>query len=401
MKRTLALAAALALAACADASQSPTAVADDAPRAGKYIVVYKDASFSGPRLSVASAIAEVAEAEQASPRFVYAGVVKGFAAELSGEQVARLRADPRVAYVEEDAPARLFTTQFFPTWGIDRIDQADLPLSSSFTYTATGAGVRAYVLDTGVRITHAQFEGRASYLPNATNGNFVGDGQVNAADCHGHGTHVAGTVAGRGYGVAKKALIVAARVTNCVGGGDASMAIAAMDWIRLNGTKPAVVNMSLGYGNLQSVRDAAANLVTAGYVVVAAAGNGNFAGTPENACLQSPAGAPSILTVGATNSSDQEWASSNYGTCIDVLAPGVSINSALHTSDTASGLKSGTSMASPHVAGVAAQFLSANPGSPPWWVGLWIVNNATTNTITLNASSTTGGTPNRFVFTNW
>ena len=400
MIRRLALvsAAALALAACAD---DPVIVVDrpDAPR--KYIVVFHEDAFPAPRLSVSEAITDYARERGAAPRVVFTSVLEGFAGELTEAQLAALRADPRVAYVEEDAPAQLFTTQLFPTWGIDRVDQADLPLSSSYTYTSTGAGVYVYVLDTGVRRTHQQLYPRAAYIANGANGDFVGDGHGSAEDCHGHGTHVAGTVAGTGYGVAKRAMIRAGRVADCVGNGTASMAIAGMDWIRLNGTKPGVVNMSLGYGNVQAVRDAAAALVTAGYVVVAAAGNGNFSGVPQDACLQSPAGAPSILTVGATTSSDTESSFSNYGTCVDLLAPGSSINSALHTSDTAFGLKSGTSMAAPHVAGVAAQFLAANPGSPPWWVGLGILNNATTGTITLHSASLAGGTPNRFLFTNY
>jgi subtilisin family serine protease len=401
MKRTLAVAAMLALAACSERSPSPVAAVDDTPRAGGYIVVYKDASFPGPRLSIASAIAEAAEAEHVSPRFVYGEVVKGFAAELSGEQVARFRADPRVAYVEEDAPARLFNTQLFPTWGLDRIDQVDLPLSNSFTYTSVGASVRVYVLDTGVRKTHAQFSGRADYIANGAGGDFVGDGHGSAEDCHGHGTHVAGTIGGSGYGVAKRVLIRAGRVADCVGDGTASMAIAAMEWIRRNGTKPAVVNMSVGYGNVQSVRDAAAALVTSGFVVVAAAGNGNYLGVPQNACLESPAGAPTILTVGATTSADNESSFSNYGTCVDILAPGSGITSALHTSDTASGLKSGTSMATPHVAGVATLFLQNNPSAPPWLVASAILSVATTNTITLHSASLANGTPNRFLITQW
>ena len=247
------------------------------------------------------------------PRNVYTAAVNGFAADLSAGQLNALRHNPRVAYVEPDAPARLATTQSPVTWGLDRIDQANLPLSNSFTYTSGGRGVRIYVLDTGVRLTHTEFGGRAAYISNGTGGNFVGDANVDAADCHGHGTHVAATAAGARYGVAKLALVRAGRVVDCAGNGNASMVIAALDWIILNGIKPGVVNMSLGYGNVQSVRDAAQAVYAAGYVPVAAAGNGDFLGTPQNACAQAPAGAQNALTVGSTRSDDTESSFSNYG----------------------------------------------------------------------------------------
>ena len=362
-----------------------------AAEANEYIVVLRD--HADPRA--------VAAAAGVAPRRLFAAALKGFAGTLNAGQLTALQRNPLVAYVEPDAPAELFTTQLFPTWGIDRIDETDLPLSNTFSYTATGAGVRAYVLDTGVRKTHAQFGGRADYIANGANGDFVGDGHGNAEDCHGHGTHVAGTIGGSSYGVAKQVLIRAGRVVNCSGGGTASMAIAAMDWVRLNGTKPAVVNLSLGYGNVQSVRDAAANLVSAGYFVAAAAGNGDFAGVPQNACQQSPAGAPSVMTVGSTTSTDNESSFSNYGTCVDILAPGSSITSAWWTSDTANYTDSGTSMATPHVAGVAALYLQSHPTILPWATTLALKSIATSNTITLHSHSLTGGTPNLLLFTNY
>jgi len=395
----LAAIATLALAAC---SEGPVSVPDAPAAPRKYIVVFHDDAFPAPRLSASQAITDYARGHGAAPRFVYTAVLEGFAAELTDAQLAALRVDPRVAYVEEDAAAQIFTTQLFPTWGIDRIDEPDLPLSSTFTYTSTGAGVRAYVLDTGVRRTHQQFGGRAAYIANgAANGDFVGDGHGSAEDCHGHGTHVSGTIGGVGYGVAKGVLIRAGRVVDCLGNGNASMAIAAMDWVRLNGIKPAVVNMSLGYGDVQAVRDAAASLVSAGFFVAAAAGNGDFAGTPQNACLQSPGGASTVMTVGATTSSDHESSFSNYGSCVDILAPGSSITSALHTSDTASGLKSGTSMAAPHVAGVAALYLESHPLAAPWIVTAALKGSATSGTITLNGISALTGTPNLFLFTSY
>jgi subtilisin family serine protease len=255
------------------------------------------------------------------------------------------------------------------------------------------------VLDTGVRKTHTEFGGRVQYIANGSNGDFVGDGYGSAEDCHGHGTHVAGTAAGATHGVAKLALVRAGRVVNCSGNGSASMLIAALDWIILNGIRPGVVNMSLGYGNVLAVRDAVQQLYLAGYVPVAAAGNGNPPGTPINACLESPAGADNALTVGATDSSDHEAYFSNYGRCVDLLAPGVSITSAGRNSDTHTYSNSGTSMAAPHAAGVAAQYLYNTPAATPATVMSYIKSTATVGVITMNPNSITYFTPNRLLFT--
>ena len=395
MNRTLCILPLLLLAgACAD---RPGPLAPDAAApalAGgaaerRYLVVLREGA--DPR-----AIAAVMGIH---PRFVYTAALDGFAADLNAGQLNALRHHPNVAYVEADAPARLATTQSPATWGIDRIDQHPLPLSNSFTYTSAGQGVRIYVLDTGVRRTHTQFGGRVQYMASPASGNFVGDAYANAEDCHGHGTHVAGTAAGATYGVARLAMVRAGRVVNCAGGGNASMLIAAIDWIILNGIKPAVVNMSLGYGNVQSVRDAAQALYTAGYVPVAAAGNGDFAGTPFNACSEAPAGALNALTVGATTSADHEASFSNYGRCVDVLAPGVSILSAWVGSDVATALDTGTSMAAPHAAGVAAQYLGLNPAAAPLTVMNFIKGTATAGVVTLNPPSVTYVTPNRLLYT--
>jgi subtilisin family serine protease len=405
MKRSFALIPALALAAaCSDQATTPAAPEPTVPAvssSGRYIVVLKETDGMSPSFARA-AVGEITEKTQVNADVVFSHVLNGFAAKLSDAQVSALRADPAVAYVEEDAEVKLFTTQTTNLpWGLDRIDQRNLPLSLGFTYTAAGAGVNVYILDSGIRLTHLNFTGRANYVPNGRNGDFVNDGRGNASDCNGHGSHVAGTAAGTYSGVAKLATIWAARVVNCQGGGNASMVIAAMDWVAANGRKPGVVNMSLGYGNVQSVADAATRLVAAGYVVAAAAGNGNVAGTPIDACTEAPAKAPNVLTVGATASNDTEASFSNYGLCVDLLAPGVNISSTAISADNALTTLSGTSMASPHVAGVAAVYLSTNPSATPATVMTALKNNTTSNVITRHSRSVSGGTPNKLLFFNY
>jgi len=394
MKRSLALLLPLALAACSGDADSPLAprgptAARAADGSGAYIVVLKDGA--NPR-SVAALLG-------ISPHRVYTAALQGFAARLSQGQLNALRHNPAVAYVEPDAPVQVFTTQNFPVWGLDRIDQHNLPLNSQFTYTANGTGVVIYILDSGIRKTHAQFGVRADYINNGLGGNFVGDANPDAADCHGHGTHVAGIAAGSGFGVAKNARIRAGRVVDCAGNGTTSMVIAGMEWIYANGYKPSVVNMSLGYGDVQSVRDMAGRLYANGFVVVAAAGNGDFAGTPQNACQQSPAGYANALTVGSTTSADHESSFSNYGPCVDLLAPGSSIRSAWMGTDTSTAIKSGTSMAAPHVSGVAALYLDLFNAATPATVNNAVKTNATSGVITLN--NLFSGTPNKLLYTAW
>ena len=406
-RRSILLLSLVAVAACSDQGQSPVAPAAPAAPlqsvAGKYIVVYKDATFRGSRSSVRASIAGVAGDQGITPGHVYGTALQGFAAELSADQVAALRADPRVAYVEPDAEVRLFTTQTVNlfSWGLDRIDDVDLPVDLSYTYTADGTGVTAYVLDSGINPAHLDFGTRAGFIPNGNNGDFVNDGHGSAQDCHGHGTHVSGTVGGIFSGVAKNVTIRVGRVVNCSGGGNASMVIAGMDWIAANGVKPAVVNMSLGYGNVASVRDAATRLVAAGFVVAVAAGNGDFLGRPIDACNESPANSPNVITVGATDNQDREASFSNFGTCVDILAPGVAIYSADYSVTNQVVTSSGTSMASPHVAGVAALYLQNNPTATPAQVTAAIKGIGKTGTITLHQKSKKGRTPNLFLFTNY
>jgi PKD repeat protein len=399
---TAALAAVLLHAACTDGPEPlPLGPAADQPafsaqaaQADRWIVVFRpgitDSEGEARRL---------VGSHGGTLHFTYRHALHGFAARLPAAAVEALRHNPVVEYIEADAEVQLFDTQSNPpAWGIDRIDQRDLPLSASYTYANNGSGVNAYVLDTGVRLTHSDFGGRAAYVPNGANGNFVQDTHGSAADCHGHGTHVAGTVGGALHGVAKGVSIWAARVVNCQGSGNVSFAIAAVDWVTANGVRPAVVNMSLGYGDVQSLRTAVENSIAAGVNYAVAAGNGNFFGIPQNACSQSPAGAPNALTVGATSTTDGEASFSNYGTCVDILAPGVAIRSAWYTGDNATNSISGTSMATPHVAGAVALYLAANPGASPAQVSSALKDNASTNKISLHSLSAANGTANRLLY---
>jgi len=363
---------------------------------GQYIVRLRDDVRDVPTLAAQIAILNGGRLDR-----IYTRAIKGFSVKISDAAAAALARHPLVQYVEQDAWAKLFAEQANPpSWGTDRVDQADLPLDQFYRYNADGTGTNVYVFDTGVRPTHQDFAGRVQFVPAGVNGDFVGDGHGSAADCHGHGTHVAGSAAGATYGLAKNATIWAARVVNCSGGGQASMLIAALDWCVTGCVRPAVVNMSLGYGNVQSVRDAARRVAEAGVSTTAAAGNG-FYGFPLDACGEAPAGEPTANTVGSTQRDDKESSFSNFGSCVDILAPGSSITSAWHTSDNATNTISGTSMATPHVAGAIALYLQANPNASPAEVSAALVQNSIPNTIVLHSSSVNGGTPNRFLNTAW
>ena len=271
------------------------------------------------------------------------------------------------------------------TWGLDRIDQRDLPLNNSYTDGTEGAGVHAYIIDTGIRATHAEFTGRIGNAYDAV----TAGGTAN--DCNGHGTHVASTVGGTTYGVADKVTLHAVRVLSCAGSGSNAGVIAGVDWVSRNAIRPAVANMSLGGGISSALDTAVSNAIASGITFVLAAGNDN-----QNACNYSPARTASAITVGATTNTDARASYSNYGTCLDLFAPGSNITSAWISSDSATNTISGTSMASPHVAGAAALRLAATPTATPQQVRDAIVNSATAGKV-VNPGT---GSPNRLLFTN-
>jgi len=348
------------------------------PIPGEYIVVLKSDLKEVAQRGAGSIGREIAAQHGGQVFQTYEHALKGFAVRMPEARVQQLRADPRIAYIEENQEVFAVATQTGATWGIDRSDQRDLPLNQTYNYNADGTGVHAYIVDTGVKLTHQEFAGRMG------NGFDAVTSGGSANDCNGHGTHVAGTVAGTTYGVAKKATVHAVRVLDCNGSGTNAGVIAGVDWVKNNHVKPAVANMSLGGGASQALDDSVNNAVAAGVVFAVAAGNDN-----ANACNYSPARAANALTVGSTTNTDARSSFSNYGTCLDIWAPGSSITSAWHTSDTATNTISGTSMASPHVAGGAVLFLQANPSATPADVRSALLTNATQNKVTSPGTGST------------
>ncbi|MEW5926584.1 MAG: S8 family peptidase [Gemmatimonadota bacterium] len=370
----------LALAACASDQGSPVAAPQDAAAPlrsaaggrgieGSYIVVLREGA--DPR-----SVAAVAGVE---PNYVYTAAVNGFAASLNDGQLNALRHNPNVEYVEQDQVAEAAATQSSATWGIDRIDQRSRPLSGTYTYNTTASTVYAYIIDTGIYASHTQFGGRASNVYDALGGN--------GTDCNGHGTHVAGTVGSSTYGVAKGVRLRGVRVLNCSGSGSTSGIISAVDWVRANRVNPAVANLSLGGGYSSTLNTAITNLSNSGVFVAVAAGNES-----QNACNVSPASAAAATTVAASTSSDARASYSNYGSCVDLYAPGSSIRSTWLNGGT--NTISGTSMASPHVAGVGALYKATYGNASSSTIDSWIKNNSTANVITSNPT----GTPNRLLY---
>ncbi len=359
------------------------------PIPDSYIVVLKEgaARLAGERSSaarVSSVAQEMAGKHRLRVKKSFEHALRGFVVEANDAALARLLADPNVAYVEEDGIVTINATQTGATWGLDRTDQRDLPLNSTYVYDTTAAGVHAYIIDTGLLTGHTEFTGRVGNGFRA-----IADDGRGTSDCNGHGTHVAGTTGGTTYGIAKGVTIHPVRVFGCGNTGSNSDIISGIDWVAQNRVLPAVANMSLGGGVSQATDDAVNRLIAAGVVAVVAAGNSN-----TNACNFSPARTPNAITVGSTTNTDARSSFSNFGTCVDIFGPGSSILSAGISSTSATATLSGTSMASPHVAGVAALYLANNPSATPAQVATALINNSTPNKVT----SAGAGSPNRLLY---
>jgi subtilisin family serine protease len=356
-----------------------------------YIIVYKDSTEAS---DVEDDVNELELNENVKTKHVYNKVFNGYSAILSPSALEKVKKNPKVDYVERDQVMRINTQVLNPTWGLDRIDQVSLPLSTTYSYVSAGTGVDAYIIDTGILVNHSDFGSRAV-------GGFSSIGtSTNWIDQNGHGTHVAGTVGGNMYGVAKDIKLIAVRVLDAAGSGTTSGVIAGINWaISHHTTRPAVANMSLGGGASSALDLAVNNAIKDGIVMCVAAGNNS-----ADAGRYSPARVTAAITVGATGAYptlginyDAMASYSNYGSVVDIFAPGTSIQSDWITSTGATALLSGTSMATPHVTGVAALYLAQNPLALPAQVQTYLKSSATKNKI----SGLKGTTTNSLLFTNF
>ncbi|MEW5927670.1 MAG: S8 family peptidase [Gemmatimonadota bacterium] len=405
-KLVLLAATAAALGACADDPTRPDPASAENPAASAGLAPLYSVAQQDPALKdryavvffdsvrdVRGVTGRLAQAHGARVHYTYTHVIKGFAATLPPQAVEALRRDPRVRYIEADKPIRHTDVQATPPWGLDRIDQRPMPLRNEYVYNERGSGVTVYVVDSGIRTSHPDFGGRATVGYDA----FGGNGQ----DCLGHGTHVAGTVGGATYGVAKNASLVAVRVLDCSGNGSLTGLVNGLDWVRQNHPTGSVANISIAVTQngvettSSTVDNAVDNLINSRVTVVVSAGNDG-----KDACGVSPARVANAITVGASNESDQRatWPlfgrASNYGSCVDLFAPGNNIPSANWASDTQPYVESGTSMAAPHVAGVAARLMQHQLNASPSNIRTQIVSGATSGVL----GNIGSGSPNRLLW---
>ncbi|HXI11566.1 MAG TPA: S8 family peptidase [Thermoanaerobaculia bacterium] len=381
MKKPLTFVFVLLVALSAFAGEKEKLRKSDKKIPDQYIVVFNDKVVD----DVEAVASDLAYVHKGKKLHVYKNALKGFSVNLSEARIRDLAEDPRVSYVEEDGEVTASATQSGATWGLDRIDQRDMPLNSSYTYNTTATNVTAYIIDTGILATHNEFGGRVRSGYSA-----IADGG-GSNDCNGHGTHVAGTVGGSTWGVAKGVRLVAVRVLDCAGSGSNSGVIAGVDWVTADHAAgaPAVANMSLGGGASSALDTAVNNSIADGVTYAVASGNSNV-----DACSSSPARVANAITVNSTTNTDARSSFSNFGTCTDIFAPGSNITSAWYTSTTATNTISGTSMATPHVAGVAALYLAGNTGASPSTVWVAIRDSSTANKVTNPGT----GSPNRLLY---
>lgn len=354
------------------------------PIPNRYVVVLKPTALRSQAETSESSAGRLASRFGGAVDKVFNHALQGFSAEMTPQAAQAMSNDPDVLFVEEDSYISVNTTQHNAPWGLDRVDQRNVPLNNSYTYAKTGAGVHVYVIDSGIRASHVEFAGRAT-----ADYDSMYDGQ-NGNDCHGHGTHVAATIGGSNYGVAKNVRLHGIRVVGCNGIGTVSSAVEGIDWVTANHVSPAVANMSMGSAASPLMDFAVQGSIDAGVTYVAAAGNAN-----ADACQVSPARVGSVITVGASDQNDVRAPFSNFGSCVDLFAPGVDVMSAWAWNDVASFTASGTSMATPHVTGAVALYLEDNPNATPAQATVGVMGDATSGTMNPMGD----GSPNLMLFT--